>query len=158
MDWEEKGINFIRVDDSVWHVTDLARERVMDNRLDGKLKKYHVAILYTIMNLGGIADADEIASETGLGAEKVGGALVRLNALGYVNEIASGRLLSDRDKKIIYEGKVSPAKELVLERQENAVANNFVSETPAKAPSFINNPEVPAKVSDRIEMAKTYGR
>jgi len=147
MDWEEKGINFIRVDDSVWHVTDLARTRVADNRLDSKLKKYHVAILYTIINLGGIADADEISSETGLGAEKVAGALVRLNTLGYVSEIASGRLLSDRDKKILYGDKtVSPAKELVLERQENVVA-----------PSFVSNPEIPVKVSDRIEMAKTYG-
>jgi hypothetical protein len=147
MDWEEKGINFIRVDDRVWHVTDLARARVADNRLDSKLKKYHIAILYIIINLGGIADADEIASETGLGAEKVAGALNRLNALGYVSEIASGRLLSDRDKKILYGEKVvSPAKELVLERQENSVA-----------PSFVRNPEIPAKVNDRIEMAKTYG-
>ena len=158
MDWEEKGINFIRVDGSVWHVTDLARARVADNRLDSKLKKYHVAILYTIINLGGIADADEIASETGLGMEKVGGALVRLNALGYVNEIASGRLLSDRDKKMIYDGKISPAKELVLERQENAVAPSFGNNSaPTKTPNLVNNSDIPAKVNQRVEMARAYG-
>lgn len=144
MEWEETGINFIRVDDSVWHVTDLARARVAENNLDRKLKKYHIAILYTIMNLGGIADADEISSETGVGVEKVAGALVKLQMLGYVTEIATGRLLSEKDKKIIYGGKsISPAKELVLKRQV--------------APNFVNNPEIPAKVNDRIELSKAYG-
>ena len=173
MDWEEKGINFIRVDDSVWHVTDLARARVADNRLDGKLKKYHVAILYTIINLGGIADTDEVSSETGIGLEKVAGALAKLDSLGYVKEIASGRLLSDRDKNILYGTKtVSPTKELTLERQNNvavSVSANNITESPMKisnklemssansAPNFVNNSDIPGKVNERIEMAKTYG-
>lgn len=147
MDWEEKNISFIRVEDSVWQVTDLARARIADNRLDGKLKKYHVAILYTIMNLGGIADADEISSETGIGIEKVAGALARMDTLGYVREIASGRLLSDRDRQVIYGNKVvSPAKELVLERQESSVV-----------PGAVNNSNIPAKVNERIELSKAYG-
>lgn len=145
--WEEKDVNFIRVDDSVWHVTDLARSRISSNSLDRKLKKYHVAILYVIMNLGGIADIDEISSETGVGAEKISGALLRLNTLGYVTEIASGRLLSDKEKSMIYgEKPVSPAKELTIDRQESGVA-----------PSFVSNPEIPAKVSERVELSKTYG-
>jgi len=142
MGWEEKDINFIQVEDNVWHITDLARTRIANNNLDRKLKRYHIAILYTIMNLGGIADIDEISSETGVGVEKVAGSLVRLKEMGYVSEIASGKILTKEEKDMVYGGKpVSPARETVAARN---------------APNFVNDPSIPQKVNERVEVAKAY--